>query len=677
MEKKIATLALFTILTLSMAVTLTSVANAFVASRTYTLDADFDEGILVGVEHETVHDQLQLSKQVTTLPFLWVPNNDGTVSKVDAETGRELGRYRVAPPELPLGGNPSRTTVDLRGNCWVGCRQAGTVVKIGLYEAGEWIDRNGDGICETSHDANGDGYITGDEILPWGQDECVLFEVVLIAGHEGTYTPGTYLGPYDTDYWGVAPRGLAVDAYNNLWAGTWSTSKYYYIDGETGAILKTIDVSAWGHHAYGAVMDAKGILWSSGQAYNHILRIDPSTDPPTISRLDIGHFVYGLGLDYAGHLFVTGWDSSTLSKVDITKVPPVIEWTYYKPELYCSRGVVCTSDNDVWVAVSGMGTVNRYDNDGNLKAIIYVGNEPTGVGVDAAGKVWVCVLGDEYIHRIDPATNTIELSKRIVGSGGHYTYSDFTGIISRTITTRIGTWTVVFDSEAADTPWGTLSWHSLEPDGTSITVRARSSNDKISWSTWENAKNGVPLSATPNGRYLQIETTFQIFTGEVSPVLYDLTVETAKIPVYVDIKPGSWPNPINIGSKGVFAVAICGTKDFNVTTIDPATVKIYIEGVEDGVVPLRWSYEDVATPWTGEAGGGHALGGDGYLDLVFHFDTQAVVTGLGLDEHVGETIPLIIMGNLYEEFGGTPIIGQDYARIQAPWYMLRHLERLI
>jgi hypothetical protein len=141
---------------------------------------------------------------------------------------------------------------------------------------------------------------------------------------------------------------------------------------------------------------------------------------------------------------------------------------------------------------------------------------------------------------------------------------------------------------------------------------------------------------------------------------------TPEITVYVDIKPGSWPNPINIGSKGVFAVAICGTKDFDVKKINPATVKMYIEGITDGVVPLRWSYEDVATPYTGPPGGGHALGADGYLDLVFHFDTQTVVINLGLSAYVGSTIPPLIRGNLKEEFGGTAIIGQDCVRIQAP-----------
>ncbi|MEM4713603.1 MAG: PKD domain-containing protein [Candidatus Bathyarchaeia archaeon] len=138
------------------------------------------------------------------------------------------------------------------------------------------------------------------------------------------------------------------------------------------------------------------------------------------------------------------------------------------------------------------------------------------------------------------------------------------------------------------------------------------------------------------------------------------------IPVYVDIKPGSWPNPININSEGEFAVAICGTEDFDVMSVDPGTVKLYIEGVEEGVIPLCWSYEDVATPFTGEPGGGHALRGDGYVDLLFHFDAQAAVTILNLFEHISETIPLIIKGNLYKVAGGVPIQGQDYVRILRP-----------
>ena len=527
------------------------IGNPLVTSRTYTLDADFDEGVLVGVEHDTVNDQLQLSKEHVTLPFIWIPNNQGTVSKVNTETGEELGRYWVSPdPDHPYfpgkTASPSRTTVDLQGNCWVGCRDAGTVVKIGLFEGGIWDDRNGDGVCQTSQDENNDGNISDDELLPWGEDECVLFEVNLFQGYTGTHVPGTYPGPYDIEHWRTSPRGLAIDADNNLWAGTcpgtpaYLTSypcTYYYIDGETGDIKKQELMS--GHAAYGAVIDENGILWSSHRPTGtgvipFLVRFDPSTLAQERIYLQ-NRLTYGLGLDYLGQLFVSGWSYNELHRVNINRLSGTSfpqsslgEWTKGGPSSV--RGVACTGDNDVWLASSGSNKAYRYDNNGNLKTSIYVGIVPTGVAIDAAGKVWVCNDGDEFIKRIDPATNAIDLEKEIIGSNGHYSYSDMTGIMARTITTRIGTWTVNFNSEEADTPWGTISWNSLESEGTPIIIKVRSSNDQTSWSSWEEAFNGDQLSSTPDGQYLQIETTLQTDEDEVSPILYDLTVEIGNLP---------------------------------------------------------------------------------------------------------------------------------------------------
>ena len=202
------------------------------------------------------------------------------------------------------------------------------------------------------------------------------------------------------------------------------------------------------------------------------------------------------------------------------------EWTQSKPGLFQGRGVVCTRDNDVWAVSSAYNQVVRYDSEGNHRATIPVGATPTGVAVDATGKVWVCDHGDDDIHRIDPATNAVDLTKTVVGSGGHYTYSDMTGLLSRNITTRLGTWTVVFDSEQANTPWGTIAWNASHPEGTLIIVRVRSSQDGTAWSAWEISDNQSPLGETPDGRYLQVEVTFQITAGESSLVLYDLTVES-------------------------------------------------------------------------------------------------------------------------------------------------------
>ena len=138
-----------------------------------------------------------------------------------------------------------------------------------------------------------------------------------------------------------------------------------------------------------------------------------------------------------------------------------------------------------------------------------------------------------------------------------------------------------------------------------------------------------------------------------------------EIPVFVDIKPASWPNPFQLKSKGVLPVAICGTEDFDVTTIDPVTVQLTLEGLGVGVAPLRWSYEDVATPYEGEPCTGHDLAGDGYLDLTLKFSHQKVKETLGLDAFEDRDIVILILtGNLMEEFNGSPIRGQDCIRIQ-------------
>jgi len=358
-----------------------------------------------------------------------------------------------------------------------------------------------------------------------GSDNAIIADYYLSPyASSGAPAPDVYdISLYDTGKWSTSPRGLAIDASNNLWAGTYLSSNYHYIDGSTGTILKTVDVSAWNHHAYGAVIDKNGILWSAGHDPANLLRMDPRVEPPTISMVPIDHeHVYGLGLDYLDHLFVSAWNFYKLSRVDISTT--TIDWTKYpKYELFEARGVACTSDNNVWVATTAPGYVYRYDNEGNpLTPGIYVGS-PTGVAVDAEGKVWACNLNDETIVRIDPDTDTVTLTKSIIGSGGHYSYSDMTGIMARTITTRIGTWTVIYDA-GEDVPWGTVLWSSLEPDGTSVTVKVRSKSDQTTWSAWETAENGIDLQETPCGRYLQVETTLQILSGEVSPVLYDLAV---------------------------------------------------------------------------------------------------------------------------------------------------------
>lgn len=89
-----------------------------------------------------------------------------------------------------------------------------------------------------------------------------------------------------------------------------------------------------------------------------------------------------------------------------------------------------------------------------------------------------------------------------------------------------------------------------------------------------------------------------------------------RLGVFVDIKPRSCPNPINIGANGTLPVAILGTSDFDVTTVDPSSVKL------QGVSPLRSALEDVATLFSGalvSANSCTTAGPDGFTDLVLFF----------------------------------------------------------
>src|SRR4029450_10624276 len=66
-------------------------------SKTYTLDADFDLGVLSGVNHDAPNNnQLQLSTVGTTFPVMWIANaGEDTVSKFDTINNVELARYRT------------------------------------------------------------------------------------------------------------------------------------------------------------------------------------------------------------------------------------------------------------------------------------------------------------------------------------------------------------------------------------------------------------------------------------------------------------------------------------------------------------------------------------------------------------------------------------------------------
>ncbi len=92
----------------------------------------------------------------------------------------------------------------------------------------------------------------------------------------------------------------------------------------------------------------------------------------------------------------------------------------------------------------------------------------------------------------------------------------------------------------------------------------------------------------------------------------DMTCPTPT-PVRIDVKPGSYPNRINLNSQGVVPVAVLTTPDFDARQFTPEMAHLtdannaMTQGCT-GALAVRWVLDDV--------------NGDGRPDLVFFFNTQ-------------------------------------------------------
>jgi hypothetical protein len=117
----------------------------------------------------------------------------------------------------------------------------------------------------------------------------------------------------------------------------------------------------------------------------------------------------------------------------------------------------------------------------------------------------------------------------------------------------------------------------------------------------------------------------------------------------LDLKPAGCPNPLNPRQQGVVPAALLGADGLDVHAIDPATIRL------EGVAPLRWSYEDVSAPASGEACACTDAGPDGIEDLSLKFEATALVAALSPLAQ-GDERPVTLTGALGD---GQPFTASD------------------
>ncbi|MEM5829297.1 MAG: hypothetical protein QW040_00385 [Candidatus Aenigmatarchaeota archaeon] len=358
---------------------------------------------------------LNLTAKTEVFHVLWIPNSDSgnSVSKVSILDGRELGRYYTVPKGK--NGNPSRVSIDKEGNVWVGNRGTRTLVKIGLKENGQCVDRNGDGKIETSEDLNNNGIIDDNEVLPFGEDECLLAEV--------------FLG--GNDYGNFGAEGVRAVCFsekeNVVYVGLYREKKFFKVSID-GKILDEWDLAQLWVNPYGCFVDKDGIVWISAVNQKKLLGFNPSTE--IFKPIDIGYMVYGIAPCYSEDcIVINSWTDSRLIKLNTTTGSVI--FNLEKPELRKGRGVMVDGEENIYAVSSEKDLIVKYDKDGNELDRSKTCREPTGVGIDILGKIWVTCLNTE-IQRFDRNLK-LEISNKF--GSGHYVYNFFTSYNTPPITT--------------------------------------------------------------------------------------------------------------------------------------------------------------------------------------------------------------------------------------------------
>jgi hypothetical protein len=516
------------------------------------------DGVIVDMD-----GALTLGRTMAESFAVWVANADeGTVSKLDSRTNTELARYPTVGAMAPAGtrpwneacnwsnqGNcPSRTAVDQNFDAYVANRAFGSQGSLTKYANQELdcVDRNMNGVIDTSRDLNGDGTIDlGSAEYVGPTDECILWTVG-VANADGSLTPNE------------VPRALALglappDAYvGNPWVGHFNAQEACELDAADGHTIRCISIAPIA--SYGGVADAAGRIWfvDRGRGQPDTLGyVEAATgtfrmasNAPVVGSCGAGSmYPYGVTVDGEGHVYVA---MSSCERIYRYTVATDTWDTYAMPGGGTPRGVAA-DETSVWIGVShngpnfsgglagrmlqyrvaDMAFVRQWD--------LPTGRGPVGVGVSFDGSVWAIAQGTNSAARLDPMTGAwIEHGVGLTP----YTYSDFIGFGLNTFAQPRGHYQFTSEGCGADstTRWLGARLRVEVPSGTSVEVYAHSADDPSTFGTvpWIGP---FPVTAddpsvdftaapgpVPDGRYIEIDVRLRTDDRRVAPRVFSVEV---------------------------------------------------------------------------------------------------------------------------------------------------------
>jgi len=435
--------------------------------------------------------------------YIWIANTgEHTVSKVNVETFVEEGRY-LLDSGVPgaQGGNfgtdPSRTSVNLQGDAFVGSRGGSALTRVSVLGE-DCPDTNGDGVVTTSTDAT---------FLPWGQDDCVMWQTQLsgkIRGVAAQDIPGeTTIEPQPD-----GPPAITTTASEHyVWVGSnndGSSSQLWKIDVSTGNILITMQPPT---HVYGLAMSGDGLLYTTGGYHGgNVGWVDTAVclddvscavpvctvacapgacpadcDGSAVGLLDMGGGTgnfYGITVDCKQRVWVGAHNGGLVRRYDRAQVSA--DRLITVPGTAGVSGIATDRNGFVWGGRWSIGDSIRMD--AETLAFTPVPNSSAhGVAIDGLGRVWHIPINGNEVTVTEPGPGLMDSTnlQTVAGFVSAYTYSDMTGEQLRGASAEPGTYRHRFSGcgEGQPTDWKQLVFDAELPDGTWLVFRARVASD--------------------------------------------------------------------------------------------------------------------------------------------------------------------------------------------------------
>ena len=514
----------------------------------------------------------------------------------------------------------------------------GTAVLYSTYLGGSGNDTASGGTAAIALDATGNVYLvgrTGSSNFPITAGS---FQTTFAAGPNDIFVTkidpngssllySTYLGGPQNDEGGAITVDNAGNAYvTGLGQLNFPTT--------TGALKTTFT-------AFGEIIVTK--LNSTGSSLVY------STYIPTTAKFGVDAGT-AIAVDGSGNAYVTGTVRSAIG------TPGAFQTTFQggvNGDVFVLK-LNPTGSTLVWATnLGGSSTDNAWS-----------------IAIDAAGNSYVCggtessnfptttgayqtiyrggpgVPSDGFVTKVNPAGSALVFSTYLSGNGEEGGFScsldHSTGIISAwqwTPSTNMPVTSDALQPSSAGSYEGYIA--RLNAAGSALLYGSYfggSSSEFTGGIALDFFSNAYVVGNTSSTNFSTTAGAFQTtYGGAVDAFVTKMQFMT---PVSIDIKPGSFPNSINLGSSGVVPVAILGSATFNATQIDPLTVTL-----ADARVKLKGKGTPMASL--------EDVNGDGFLDLVVQVSTDAL-------QLTDSDTQAIVEGQTY---GGVPFRGLDSVRI--------------